>query len=230
MAPLAVRVPLPPYTHAPNREAHVARGWLGWPSSAKSERMNRILRLIATLVVLVTATASAPASEIVLEHSAVDKMLAQAMFKNAGRFDLKKGPCYAYLENPTIEMKDGRIRIRSHLSSRLGVESGAGSCIGVGLASWAVVSGRPTSRGGVVTLEDLRIDNVDDAATQMILESGLLPALPRAIELDVMKAVREMLQGDGTQLRATVEYLRIDSISAADDKLSVKFDFKLVAR
>ena len=130
------------------------------------------------LVVLVTATASARAAEIVLEHSAVDKMLAQAMFKNAGRFDLKRGACYAYLENPTVELKDGRIWIRSHLSSRLGVES-AGSCIGVGLASWTVVSGRPASRGGVVTLEDLHIDNVDDATTQMVLESGLLPALPR---------------------------------------------------
>lgn len=191
--------------------------------------MNRSLRLIGALVALFAAAAGACAAEIVLEHSAVDKLVAQAMFKNAGRFDLKKGPCYAYLENPSVELQDGRIRIRSHLSSRLGVESG-GSCIGVGLASWTVVSGRPAANGGVVRLEDLRIDNVDDGTTRMVLESGLLPALPRAIELDVMKAVRDMLQGSGGQFQATVDSFQIDLVSVADDKLSVKFNFKLVAR
>jgi hypothetical protein len=165
----------------------------------------------------------------VLEHSAVDKLLAQAMFKNAGRFDLRRGACYAYLENPSVELKEGRIRIRAHLVARFGVES-PGSCIGVGLASWTVVSGRPVSNGGVVRLEDLHIDNVDDGTTRMVLESGLLPALPRAIELDVLKAVRDMLQGSGGQLQATVDGFQIDSVSAADDKLSVRFDFKLVAR
>jgi hypothetical protein len=178
---------------------------------------------------LLAIAAGASAAEIVLENSAVDKLLAQSMFKNAGRYDLKKGACFAYLENPSVELKDGRIRIRSHLSSRLGVESG-GSCIGVGIVSWTVVSGRPVANGGVVRLEDLRIDNVDDGTTRMILESGLLPALPRALELDVMKAVRDMLQGSGGQLQADVDDFRIASVTAANDKLSVKFDFKLVAR
>lgn len=191
--------------------------------------MNRSLRLIGALVALFAAAAGACAAEIVLEHSAVDKLLAQAMFKNVGRFDLRRGACYAYLENPSVELKEGRIRIRSHLVARFGVES-PGSCIGVGLASWTVVSGRPVSNGGVVRLENLHVDNVDDDTTRMVLESGLLPALPRAIELDVMKAVRDMLQNNGSQLQATVDDFQIDSVLAADDKLSVKFNFKLVAR
>ena len=191
--------------------------------------MNRSLRLIGALVALFAAAAGASAAEIVLEHSAVDKLLAQAMFKNAGRFDLRRGACYAYLENPSVELKEGRIRIRSHLVARFGVES-PGSCIGVGFASWTVVSGRPVANGGVVRLENLHVDNVDDDTTRMVLESGLLPALPRAIELDVMKAVRDMLQDNGGQLQATVDGFQIDSVSAADDKLSVKFNFKLVAR
>jgi hypothetical protein len=45
-----------------------------------------------------------------------------------------------------------------------------------------------------------------------------------------MKAVRDMLQGSADQLQANVDDFRIDSVSAADDRLSVRFDFKLVAR
>lgn len=191
--------------------------------------MHKTLRVIGVWGSFVVFAGCVNAAEIVLEHSAVDKLLAQAMFKNAGRFDLKKGVCYAYLETPSVELTDGRIRIRSHLSSRLGFESG-GTCFGVGLASWTVVSGRPAASGGVVKLEDIRIDNVDDGATRAVLESGLLPALPRAIELDVMKAVRDMLQGAGSQFQGTVDSFQIDSVSAANDKLSVKFNFKLVAR
>jgi hypothetical protein len=71
---------------------------------------------------------------------------------------------------------------------------------------------------------------VDDPNMRLLLESGLVPALPRVVELDVLKAVRGMLQGAGGQFEANVEAFNIDSVTAADDRLSVKFDFRLVAR
>jgi hypothetical protein len=191
--------------------------------------MHRTLHRLGLCVVLLAAAAAAPAAEIVLEHSAVDKLLAQALFTNRGRFDLQRGVCHAYLEKPSVELKDGRIRIRSHLTARLGVESG-GSCVGVGFASWTVVSGRPAAQGGTVKLVDLRVDGVDDAAVRMVLESGLFPALPRAIEFDVLKAVRTMLQGNEAQLQASVDAFQIDSVRAGDDRLAVTFDFKLMAK
>lgn len=191
--------------------------------------MIRILRRLGFCVAMLAASAGTQAAEIVLEHSAVDKLLAQTLFTNAGRYDLQRGACYAYLEKPSVELKDGRIRIRSHLTSRLGVESGGG-CVGVAFASWTVVSGRPAAKGGTVRLEDLRIDGVADSAVRLVLESGLLPALPRAIELDVLNAVRSMLQSNAAQLQASVDALQIDSVLAGDDKLAVTFNFKLVAR
>ena len=126
-------------------------------------------------------------------------------------------------------MKDGRVRIRSHLVAQLGVDTG-GSCVGVALASWTVVSGRPASNGGTVRLDDLRVDGVDDSTLRLVLESGLLPALPRAIELDVLKAVRSMLQGGGVQLQTSVDTFQIESALAGDDRLVVRFNFKLVAK
>ena len=78
-------------------------------------------------------------------------------------------------------------------------------------------------------LEDVRIDSVDDGPTRLLLQSGLVPALPNAIELDVLKAVRTMLQGS-SQFQVTVDSFNIESAAVVDSHLSVKFNFKLVAR
>lgn len=189
------------------------------------------MRLSRGAILLAVATAASPtlAAEIVLERSAADRLVSQALFVDQGRLFLRRGACYAYLETPSVELKDGRIFVRSHLSSRAGVEA-SGNCIGPGFATWTLVSGRPVASGGLVKLDDLRIENVDDAATRLLLQSGLLPALPRAVELDVKKAVQGMLQGASGQLQATVESLDIEGVVASDNKLSVKFNFKLVAR
>jgi hypothetical protein len=112
---------------------------------------------------------------------------------------------------------------------RVGLDTGD-TCVGVSVVTWAVVSGRPAANGGSVRLDDLRIDCVDAPTVRLVLESGLMPALPRAIELDVLKAVRSMLQNSGAQLQTTVEAFQIESEQAGDDRLAVRFSFRLVAR
>ena len=190
---------------------------------------NATLRRLGLCGALVLAATGAPAAEIVLERSAVEKLVVQTMFSNAGRHDLQRGACYAYLENPSVELKDGRIKIRSRLSSRVGVDLG-NSCVGVSITTWTVVSGRPAANGGSVRLDELRIDSVDDPNVRLVLESGLLPALPRAIELDVVKAVRSMLQSSGAQLQTSVDAFQIESVQVGDERLGVRFEFRLVAR
>lgn len=191
--------------------------------------MNRTLRRLGICCALAAAATGTPAAEIVLERSAVEKLVTQTMFGNAGRYDLQRGACYAYLESPSVELKDGRIRIRSRLSSRVGLDTG-NTCVGVSIASWTVVSGRPAATGGSVRLEELRIDSVEDPTLRLVLESGLLPALPRAVELDVLKAVRSMLQNSGAQLQTSVDAFQIESVVVGEDRLGVRFNFRLVAR
>ena len=184
--------------------------------------------LLAAATLLPSLRASA--AEIVLEQSAVDKLVARALFDTGGRFVLLGGSaCGAYLERPAVELKDGRIRIRARLQARLGVES-AGQCLGVDIGSWAVVSGRPVANGGKVRLDELRIDSVDDPTLQLVLESGLLPSLPRAVDLDVLAAVRSMLQNTGANLQTSVDAFQIDSVQVGGARLAVRFDFKLLAR
>ena len=191
-------------------------------------RCSAYLRSGLSAAALLTAC-YASGAEIVLEQAAVQKLVVEALFKDGERYNMQRGGCSAYLENPTVTLTAGRVVIRSHLSARVGMELG-GNCANVGLSAWTTVSGKADAQGTTVRLTDIRIDDVDDLNTRIVLNSGLVPTLPGAIELDVLKAVRSMLQGVGGQIQAEVQVLNIEAVRAADNKLSVRFDFKLVDR
>lgn len=183
----------------------------------------------ALMAATLLASAAARSAEIVLEQSAVQKLVVESLFKDDGRFYIQRGACSAFLDHPAVTLSAGRVVIRSHLSARLGMDFGD-SCAGVDLASWATVSGQPSAQGTTVRLADIRIEDVGDANTRVVLNSGLVPTLPAAIDLDVLKAVRSMLQGTSSQLQVDVQSLHIDSVRVADNRLSVRFDFKVVGR
>jgi hypothetical protein len=86
------------------------------------------------------------------------------------------------------------------------------------------------AEGGVVRLEDIRVEEVEDAKVRFLLKTGLAPAVPKVVELDVRKAVGSMLKASSPQMESTVETVQISSVLAENDKLAVKFDFKLVAK
>jgi len=176
-----------------------------------------------------SSTTAAHGAEIVLEQSAVQKLVVESLFKDAGRFYIQRGACSAYLDSPAVTLSAGRVVIRSHLSARVGMDFGD-SCAGVDLSSWATVSGTPSAQGTSVRLSDIRIEDVGDANTRIVLNSGLAPTLPGALDLDVLKAVRSMLQGAGGQLQVDVQALSIEAVRVVDGRLSVRFDFRVVGR
>jgi len=188
----------------------------------------RFLRL-TSIAALVSAAATAHGAEIVLEQSAVQKLVVESLFKDHGRFYIQRGACSAFLDSPAVSLSTGRVIIRSHLSARLGMDFGD-SCAGVDLASWATVSGEPGAQGATIRLTNIRIEDVGDANTRIVLNSGLVPTLPGAIELDVLKAVRTMLQSASSQLQVDVQSLNIEAVRIVDNKLSVRFDFKVAGR
>jgi hypothetical protein len=190
-----------------------------------------IIRFLRETSVALTILLSGGAhgAEIVLEQSAVQKLVVQSLFKENGRYYIQRGVCSAYLEDPAVTLTGGRVVIRSHLKARLGMDFGD-SCAGVDLASWATVSGEPIAQGTTIRLANIRIEDVGDPNTRIVLNSGLAPTLPGAIELDVLNAVRSMLQGASGQLQVDVQALTIESVLVADNKLSVRFDFKVSGR
>ena len=188
----------------------------------------RFLREVVFATAL-SSTAIAHGAEIVLEQSAVQKLVVESLFKDNGRYWLQRGACSAYLDHPAVTLANGRVVIRSHLSARVGMDFGD-SCAGVDLASWATVSGEPSAQGTAVRLANIRVEDVGDANTRIVLDAGIVPTLPGAIDLDVLKAVRSMLQGASSQLQVDVQSLDIQSVRVVDNRLTVKFEFKVAGR
>ena len=172
---------------------------------------------------------AAHGAEIVLEQSAVQKLVVESLFRDHGRYVINGGACSAWLDNPSVTLAAGRVLIRAHLSARVGMDFGD-SCAGVDLSSWATVSGAPAAQGSRVRLSDIRVEDVGDANTRIVLDAGILPTLPGAIDLDVLKAVRSMLQGASSQLQVDVQSLDIQSVRVADNRLTVRFDFRVAGR
>lgn len=172
---------------------------------------------------------TAHCAEIVLEQSAVQSLVVEGLFKDNGRLYLQKGVCFAYLDDPKVSLQGGRVIIRAHLSSRLGVPSGK-ECVGVSLNSGATMSAVPAAQGQVVRLTDIRLDEVEDANTRNLLNLGLAPTLPGAVEINVKKAIEDMLKSTNSRLQAEVQMLKIDAVQVIDSRLSISFDFRLVGR
>jgi len=99
----------------------------------------------SSIAALVLSAATAQGAEIILEQSAVQKLVVESLFKDHGRFYIQRGACSAFLDNPSVTLAAGRVVIRSHLAARLGMDLGD-SCAGVDLASWATVSGERARR------------------------------------------------------------------------------------
>ncbi len=76
------------------------------------------------MAVTVLSTATANGAEIVLEQSAVQKLVVESLFKGNGRCYIQRGACSAYLENPAVTLTSGPVVIRSHLNARLGMDFG----------------------------------------------------------------------------------------------------------
>ena len=195
----------------------------------RGDQLRHSIKVLAAAVIATAAFASS-AAEIVLERSGVEKLVTQALFKDRGRLVLARSPCTSYLDQPSVTLADGRVRIRAHLSALVGFVVN-GDCAGVSLASWAVISGRPSPAGGSLRLEDIRIDSVDDADTRSVLKNaGFASLLPRAVQLDVQGAVQSMLLQSVNQLQATIESFDFQEAAIVGDRLSMKFEFRLVGR
>lgn len=189
-----------------------------------SNEWRRGLLLVALAIGL-----PAQGAEIVLERTAVDRLVRQSMFTEQGRYYLQKGACYAYLDEPVVSLTGGRVVLNARLTSFMGVMVGT-QCVGVPLNSRVTVSGKPAQDGGVVRLADLRIDNIADQSTRAVVQSGILPRFPQAVEIDVAAALRAMLKQPNIPYTTELERLDITALSAEGDRLGVTFDFKLVAK
>lgn len=195
--------------------------------------MTSPLRALAVVLALLApcffATPSY-AAELVLERSAVERLVQQSLFNDKGRYFLQRGACYAYLDDPAVALAGGRLVLDANLTAFTGMIVN-NQCIGVPLKSRVRVSGKPAPQpGGFVRLVDLGIDNISDANVRALVQQVVVQRMPQALEIDVGSAVRAMLKQPNVPYTGDLERIDISAVSAENDRLGVVFDFKLIAK
>jgi hypothetical protein len=180
----------------------------------------------ALLAASMVASVPVAAATLTVGKASIQRLFVEGVFNKNGRWYLQDGVCYAYLESPRTWLAGGRVHIEAHLSSQLGVEMG-GTCAGNALAAKVEMSGRLVGAGTTLSLADVRVDRIDDAATGSELDvlQALIPAPP---PLDVLKAVRDGLADSG-EVPISVDKLSIGSVTTSDADVTVQFDFALRA-
>ena len=181
-------------------------------------------------VAAASAASAASHSQLTLGPSTLQSILIQQLFKNQGRwFLLNNGPCFAFLEHPQVRITNGRIYLDAHLTSRLGIPVGS-NCVGGGFASNVTFSGQPRGSGSTLTLDNVRLEHVEDESTAAALDlmQQATQDLPRALSIDVLAAAHGApLSSAGFSPK--LDAFRIIDVSTPGPVVLIRFELELSA-
>jgi hypothetical protein len=182
----------------------------------------------ALSTVALSLPAEAQSTLSVGAHS-IQALVVEQLFARGGRWYLiDDGACYTYLESPRVRLTLDRLILQAHLSSRLGQRMGNG-CVGADFASNVTLSGKLHGSGHFLTLDDVRIDHVDDESTRSALNLALQvdpQLLSHGANIDVSEFLkRNVLAAGGTPAR--LDEFHIANITTRTDAVVIHFDFSL---
>jgi hypothetical protein len=194
-------------------------------------QLKRYAAVLLSSIALLTLCPMAKAAEIVLESTAIEKILKRDVFDAQGQYHLVEPTActYSYLERPQVTLGAGRLRIKSHLRSSLAAEVGD-QCVGGGDAFYVTVSGRPAFKNDRLLVEDIRLDDVSDLAWRALLEVFMKRAAPRVLEINLREALEHMLAQSNPAYQVVVEKIVVTKILAEENRLRATFDFVMRAR
>lgn len=190
----------------------------------------RLARRCVLGVALVATSASAV--ELQLAPSALEKALKAQLFRNDGKWRLgKAAPCNdAWFERPSLQIREGRLVLRARFAGHLGAEV-MGTCVQGGEPSWVTVSGRPVVGGTVLSLQDVRVDEIEKPNLRSIAGSLLEAATRSALKVDLQQTLSGMLAQRNTAPYAVdLSGLAVHLVDTAPDRLNLSVDFRLSVR
>ena len=188
-------------------------------------------RLIA-LVFVACSGSLACASELILEHTAIEKTLKRDVFNaKGGRYHLVDPTtcAYSYLESPQVVIGGGRLKIKSHFISQVATQVG-GECIGTSDEFDITVSGRPVYRNDKLVMDDVKVDDASNPVWRPLIEVFIKSAGPHVLEINLKEAIQRMFKDASTPYEVVIEKILVSKLVAEDNKLRATFDFVLQAR
>jgi hypothetical protein len=172
------------------------------------------------------------ASELILEHTAIEKTLKRDVFNaKGGRYHLVDPTtcAYSYLESPQVSIAGGRLKIKSHFISQVASQIG-GECVGTSDEFDITVSGRPVYRNDKLVMDDVKVDDATNMVWRPLIEVFIKSAGPRVLEVNLKEALQRMFKDASTPYEVIIEKILVTKLLAEDNKIKATFDFILQAR
>jgi hypothetical protein len=187
------------------------------------------LTLLIALACFITTTAIA--SELILEHTAIEKTLKRDVFNaKGGRYHLVDPTtcAYSYLESPQVSIGGGRLKIKSHFISQVASQIG-GECVGTSDEFDITISGRPVYRNDKLVMDDVKVDDATNMVWRPLIEVFIKSAGPRVLEINLKEALQRMFKDASTPYEVIIEKILVTKLLAEDNKIKATFDFILQA-
>lgn len=188
------------------------------------------LAALALAGLCVNPAADLAAATIALQQDAVTSVIARRLFANEGKRMLSgtvETCSYAYLEQPAVTLRDGRLFLRVHLVGQAGLKV-SGKCMGAGDALYTTVSGQPYINGESIGLKDFRVDE-GKTAYRALLEPFLNRQIPSLLGVNLREELAKVFQNNQYDLKITLPQFQLIDVKARDGLLTVSFDFALQA-
>jgi hypothetical protein len=194
------------------------------------------IRIAAVLTIAALLIPAARAAELLLQFSALERILSQQVFTQEGRRYLRgdrASKCnFAYLESPRVDGSNGKLRIRARFSGRSSVNM-LGQCVGLGDAFSLVITARPFYRDGAIRLQD--VTAASDGKTGFYIRrvcTALSGSLERDFRYPLENEARKLLEDPGgpSGYPREVRRFQIPEIRIGNSALILVIDFELTVK
>ena len=187
--------------------------------------------IVALVVCAATlAAADARAASIAIHQDIVTANVTRRLFTDNGRRMLSGSipSCnYAYIERPSVTLRDGRLFLRMRLVANAGISVG-GACKGAGDSFVTTVSGQPYVAADSVGLRDFRLEEGREMY-RGLLDPLLRQQIPSLLGVNLRDELTRMFQSHTPEYKVTLSQLQLQDAVAREGYLTVRFDFAVIA-
>ncbi|MCS7026238.1 MAG: hypothetical protein NZV14_15680 [Bryobacteraceae bacterium] len=181
------------------------------------------------------------AVELQIQYSAIQKVLAQQMFANQGRFYVKgneKTKCsYAFLENPMVggaaqDTGPGKIRIQARFQGKNGANF-FGLCLGPGDSFDLLILATPYFDKGLIRLKEVEVSSPGkESFYARKVREAIEKQLPARFEYRVADEAKRLLERERPAEPYTqhLREFKVSSIRVSADAITLNLDFTLVVK
>lgn len=173
----------------------------------------RLNLLTFGLFVLAMGSASA-AVELKIHATAIQKILDTEVFTQNGRnylFGEPTTPCMsAYLADPKVSMKGGKLHVKMHFTGSIGREIGE-NCIGLSDDFDVTMTGIPVFRQGTLSIDSVEVTGLSgNPKFDEYVVAFVKQELPKMIEYKLLEEIQKLLVENRDEVPFRIDLLSLD--------------------